>query len=571
MLHSLPRNVRFLAIAGVFAVLTGCGGGGGGGGNIGGGGGGGNPPVGTVTVSGRITFDRVPFKATLGDGLDPTTPVQSPAREVVVEAVSGSSGNGSILATTTTDANGNYSFTVPAGTTMRIRAKAQMVKTGAAPTWSFNVRNNTNSDALYALDGPAFDSGSANSTRDLRAGSGWGTTSYTGARAAAPFAILDTVYDAKTMILAASPNAVFPTLDLFWSSSNRPTANAFCPDTGDIGTSFYTEGDDNDGCTPSHELLPGIYILGDFSQRDTDEFDRHVIAHEFGHYVEDKFSRSDSLGGDHGFGDKLDLRLAFGEGWGNAFAGMANNDPEYRDSQDGVDSDFGFNLEAENGSAALDGWFSEFSVMEILWDLFDNVPDGADNIALGFAPIFTVMTSDQVDTDAVTSIFSFVDALRSRNSGVSSDIDALLTDERIFSRNEFAVGETNQGGSTAALPVYTTITSGGPVPICTSSSIGGDGKLGFTRFLRFDVATQTAVTITATGAVNGAGTSAAQDPDIFVYRRGVEVVSGTLVGTSETISQQPLTPGTYIIEVFDAALTTISATPRCMTVSIQSI
>ena len=80
----------------------------------------------------------------------------------------------------------------------------------------------------------------------------------------------------------------------------------------------------------------GIYILGDFTALggDTDEFDQSVIAHEFGHYVEDRFGRSDSIGGDHGgSATLLDLRVAFGEGWGNAFSGMVLGDPIYRDSQ----------------------------------------------------------------------------------------------------------------------------------------------------------------------------------------------------------------------------------------------
>ena len=230
---------------------------------------------------------------------------------------------------------------------MRIRARAQMAKTDAAPTWTFSVRNNTNSDALYVLDGENFDSGAASSTRNLRATSGWGGASYTGARAAAPFAILDTVYQAKELILTAAPTAAFPELNLFWSTQNRP-ASPFCPDDGNIGTSSYVVfGSDNlDGC--NRPGADGIYVLGEFSSTgDTDEFDQHVIAHEFGHYFEDRFSRSDSIGGDHGGGDRLDLRLAFGEGWGNAYSAMSLNDPAYRDSQQGVSSDFGFNLETD--------------------------------------------------------------------------------------------------------------------------------------------------------------------------------------------------------------------------------
>src|SRR5687767_3397829 len=90
----------FTALAGV-VVLAGCGGGGSGG-NTGGGGGGGGGGT-TITVSGRVTFDQVQFQSTVGSGLNPTAPVISPAREVVVEAVTGGT-----ISSTTTDSNGNY-------------------------------------------------------------------------------------------------------------------------------------------------------------------------------------------------------------------------------------------------------------------------------------------------------------------------------------------------------------------------------------------------------------------------------------------------------------------------------
>ena len=56
----------------------------------------------------------------------------------------------------------------------------------------------------------------------------------------------------------------------------------------------------------------GICLVGAADQ-DTDEYDRHVIAHESGHYLEYYFSRSDSIGGPHALPDQLDLRVAFGE------------------------------------------------------------------------------------------------------------------------------------------------------------------------------------------------------------------------------------------------------------------
>ena len=112
-------------------------------------------------------------------------------------------------------------------------------KTGAAPSWNFQVLNNTGGDALYVLDGGAAGSGTANSTRNLHAPSGWGSTGYTGVRAAAPFAILDTVYKAKELALSAKADSVFPALDLYWSPQNRPSSS-FCPDVGDVVSSLYT-------------------------------------------------------------------------------------------------------------------------------------------------------------------------------------------------------------------------------------------------------------------------------------------------------------------------------------------
>lgn len=562
MLQDSSRLVGQIAVAlsGSFlaVALTACGGGGGGG----------NPPptTGNVTISGRITFDRVPFKTALSTGLNPASPVASPARNVVVEAVSS---NGSVLTTTSTDANGDYSVSVPAGTQLFIRAKAQMVKTGTAPTFSFSVRNNTNSDALFALDGSTSSSGNGNSTRNLNAPSGWNGTAFVDTqRAAAPFAILDTVYRAKELIVAAQSGVALPALDLYWSTSNRPTSGTFCTNTGDIGTTFYIGAGAPDGCAGSSATVPpGIYILGATSgSGDTDEFDAHVIAHEFGHYVEDNLSRSDSMGGEHGFDELLDLRLAFSEGWGNGFSGMVQNDPVYRDSQSIVASDFNFNM--ENVALADPGWYAELSVAKVLWDIFDATPDGADNVALGFGPIYTAMLA-LANTDAMTSIFPMAASLRSANAGSAAGITSILNSERIFGTDAFGAGETNNAGVAALLPVYDTIALNTPKVVCTTAPFGNtDGnKLGNNRLLRFDNSAQRQVVIQATGVAQGGGT-AATDPDIYVYRRGTIVASGE--GTnpgSETIPAFSMAAGTHIIEVLDFDLG--NAQTHCMNLSIQ--
>lgn len=577
------RLARVLATLAGFTALAACGGGG-------------DPPIGDggdngppITVSGKITFDRLVFSTTPAGGLNPNAPVESPARQITVQAISGSS----TLATTTTDADGNYSFSVPSNRNIFIRARAEMIKTGSAPTWSFAIRDNTSqSDPIYALDGATFNTGTANVTRNLRAPSDWNGNGYNAGRRAAPFAILDTVYQAKQLILGANPNAQFPELNLFWSEDNKST-DGFCPDTGEIGTSFYfrdPSGQTTDDCAGTQRTLPdGIYILGFYAASelgDTDEYDSHVIAHEFGHYFEDRFSRSDSIGGTHRLEDRLDLRVAFGEGWGNAFGSMALNDPQYRDSSRGVSQDFGFNLESDQGSA--EGWFSEASVGEFLWDVFDSNADAGDNVALGFTPIYTVMTTDQVNTDALTSIYSFAAALRSQNSGSAGAIANLLDNEGIESTpDEFGTGETNTGGDIdpRALPVYDTIVLNQPKSgVCSVSFAGSKdpdeepnanpNKLGNHRFFRFVNDTARLVTITAQGAVaptpTPLGTTvAATDPDIYVLRRGEIVLSGTgSAANVETISGQQLAAGTYIIDVSDFDTSGINQPPRCMTLSI---
>jgi hypothetical protein len=101
-----------------------------------------------------------------------------------------------VLATTTTDTAGRYSVTIPNNKVVIIRVKAQMLQTGS-PSWDFQVVDNTRSKALYAMDSAPFDmSGLTSVTKDLLASSGWGGSSYSETRVAAPFAILNTVYKA---------------------------------------------------------------------------------------------------------------------------------------------------------------------------------------------------------------------------------------------------------------------------------------------------------------------------------------------------------------------------------------
>lgn len=570
MVSTLRRLAFVLAAVGLLA-LGACGSGGGDGPPNPGG-----PPGPPVTVSGKITFDRVPFKTAVGSGLNLNAPIESPARLVVVEALDI---NGAILASTSSDMAGDYSLSVSGSTQIRIRAKAQMLKTGTAPTWNFHVLDNTNGDALYAIDGAIFNSGTAASTRNLRAASGWNGTSYAAPRAAAAFAILDTVYQARALLLSAVASTAFPDLNLFWSPTNKGSA-LFCPDTGDIVSSVYIAFGPGEQDQCGNAGVDGIYVLGDFANGngDTDEFDQHVIAHEFGHYVEDQFSRSDSIGGAHSLGDRLDLRVAFGEGWGNAFGAMTLNDPVYRDSSAGQAGDTGFNMDADAlvpNPVPNPGWYSEASVHEILWDIFDGGTEAGDTVNLPFAAIFSTFTGAQRTTDALTSIYSFASALSAANPGSATGIAALLSREQISGSGAFGTGETNFAGKALLNPTYTTITlGGGPVQVCGTTGLpldpfGTYNKLGNRRFLRLDLTSARAVQITAQGELVG---TPAADPDIGLWGRGL-IGTAEAQGTTEVFSTPVLAVGTYIIEVADFShIDQTPGVPRrgdsCITVSV---
>ncbi len=520
---------RLLPVLAATTLLAGCGGGGDDGG-------GGPQPGGNVTVSGTVTYQRVPFR-TVGLGLDYNATVSAPVRGAVVEAVD--SGGTTVRATATTDASGNYSLQVASGRTVIVRVKAQLVRASAGagtPSWNFRVLNNTNGEALYALDSAAFTTGSSAVTTNLNAASGWGGVSYTGTRAAAPFSLLDVAYEVLTLVQAANPNAEFPALKILWSTQNR-SSNNFDPPNGNIGTTSFLAGPNG-----------GVFVLGD-ANVDTDEFDQHVIAHELGHYFQDAFSRDDSLGGPHGNSDVLDLRVAFSEGWGNAFSGIVKNDPRYRDSFGaGQASDFGFDVESNpNPATSRAGWYSEASVQSLIFDFFDSTADTNDAVALGFAPIFTVMNSDLRTLDPLTSIFPMVRALKARNGGAAAGIDTLVGAQDIVSAtiDDFGSTESNDDGQPLNLPVYRALpTTGTVVQVCSTSASGEYNKLGNRKLLRFTLVVRQSIQFTAVGPVNS-------DPDFVLHRRGE-------IGRSESESldfreqfTQTLDPGSYVLEVYD--------------------
>jgi len=545
-------------------LLTACGGGGGGGGNTP------PPPAERITVDGQLTFDRPSYTA--NNTLNFTSLQRLPVRGATVEVLNASTL--AILATTTSSAtDGRYSVSVPAGGSVIVRVKAQLQRAGAGG-YDFEVRNNTAGNALYTLDSAAV-SAAANATVNLNAATGFTVGSgYTGTRAAAPFAILDMFWQAKLLLQGAEPGLTLPPVDIYWSTQNRASDCNGQPNpvTGEIGTSFYLAGTiPASGNCPA--VPPGIYVLGDASpsiDADTDEFDSSVIAHEFGHYYEDAFSRADSLGGPHRLDARHDHTLAFSEGWGNAFQGFVLGSPWYRDTFGSTgNQSFAFDMEnntAPFGSVVARGFYSEASVQEFLWDVFDPVND--DQIDLGFGAIHTVMRNELRTTDALTSIFVMADALETRHPTQQVAIRNRLVQEGITGTGPFGTGQAAAAGDPDNGPLYRVAVFGQPVNVISTNAFGDSdvfwaswNRLGGRRYLQIEWPGGGGLRIVAQGPGPGS-TGGTSDPDFYLLRRGADQcpAGGACSGQDDSVADgreeaifSNLPAGTYVLEVAECS------------------
>lgn len=478
-----------------------------------------------ITISGNVTYDKVPVNSN-HIGLNYNNITQEKVKNAVVKLLDA---NNNVLKSTTTDSNGFYQFSgVQESIKVKVRVYAKMQKSGT-PSWNVKVVDNTNSDAQYAMDGSLSSTGTSNSTRNLNAPSGWGGTSYTDTRTAAPFAMLDDIYHAMQRVLSADAQAVFPALQVNWSVNNVSASG----DTtqGQIETSHYTNSN--------------LYILGD-ADTDTDEYDNHVIAHEWGHYYEDNFSRLDSIGGSHGGDELLEIRVAFSEGWGNAFAAMALDDPIYYDTQDSEQSGgFNFNVEEETHTNA--GWYSESSIQRILYDLYDAHDDsnGNDNLSLGFTPIYNVFTGAEKVNPAFNSIFSFITALKNENGADVADIDSIVSSENIATIDDiYGTGRTNKSN---AHP-YHSLSLGSSVNVSLSNADGSYNKLSNRKYVRFTIDTAGTYTIKVE-QTNGSDS----DPDFYLFKSSPFEYLGFSEAETPQIEEKSFTlsTGDYLLDIAD--------------------
>jgi hypothetical protein len=464
------------------------------------------------TISGTVTYDFVPAvydPRTASGGLDFAHSELRPVREAVVEIRQ----CGNVLSTTSTDAAGHYTATFVPGAIGDVGVYV-LARIASPP---LVVQDNW-SGATWAVAQPIT---SSSPTLDVHATHGWTGSGYGPSRIAAPFAILDTVYTASRRLLDLPRAVAFQNapLALNWSPLNTPDA---------IGTTFYDS------------RVRQIFLLG-AEGIDTDEFDREVIAHEWGHYFEDSFSRSDSPGGQHGLGDELDPRLAFGEGFASAFAAMLLEQPTYADTYWGYSSMDAFGWDVESRPVPTDdrapSTFSELSVVRAMWDLYDsgtNEP-ATDDAALGLAPIFDALVGPERSTRALTTMASFVTGLKSQPGVPPAAVDGVLASHGMGAMaSEWGDGD---GGLRA---MYVDV----PAPSSTAYQVTAtlDGRY------RWNERPQNRYYVfTATGSHATVVSSSASDVDLYALRAGAVLAAAESTSGNERVAFATVPGEVYVV------------------------
>lgn len=438
------------------------------------------PTVPSATLSGKVEYERVPVKVNFVQSglvqaqLSPSDITAQPAKGIKVQALSCT---GDIVSETTTDNQGRYTLSLTNLAQARIRSLAVLEQQGSGATWSVTIRDNTRSgEPIYAELTELINLNQASVTRDILMVSGWGGVSFDQRRQSAPFAITATIKQSMDYLTQKGVVLNYPPLTVYWSAKNR-SVNKTDIRRGELATSFYQNG--------------AIYLLGHIPT-DSDDMDQHVIAHEWGHYLEDKFSRSDSIGGSHSIRSRLDPRVSFSEGFGNAISALLMEDAKYRDAL-GSDAQFlggGFDLEADeiNSAPPIKGWYSEHKVQSMLYDLHDGTNEAEDEtVELEISRLFSVMMQGHKSTPAFTTMVSFVDELLKQASEQKDTIVPLLEHHKMNALSDaWGTSVVTLGDLVvdSQAPLYKTI-SEGKARVCLNSGVKPYNGVATRRFYRF--------------------------------------------------------------------------------------
>ena len=381
----------------------------------------------TATITGNATYQT--RQLILGTGLGgPGAPL--PIRYAEVR-VTDSAGN--VAQCGETDGSGNYSVILP--------------KNSATYTISINSRGTNSKVNATVMDQPEKNQHYSLTTSVVADSDKTASplvATVTGEIIGAAFNIFDQIVktneylrtEVGTCSFTGCQNfTVAPKVQAYWRKGFNP-ATYF--GSASSGVSFYL---------PSYSrlfILGGI--SGDVNTSDTDHFDNSIIIHEYGHFIEDILTKSDSPGGRHNGEGVIDPRLAWGEGWGNFIQAAVRGQANYADTTGNTDgtANFAIFVDVESKDAACgtggappicdvpanagEGNFREFEITRFLWDIIDTGNDG-ETITGGFPQVWAALTSSAGFKNSLAS-FRSIGLMHDIQAGLAgaTDWDPLRTD-----------------------------------------------------------------------------------------------------------------------------------------------
>lgn len=332
----------------------------------------------SAVTGGVLITSRAQFKPKLvtGSGLG----ADSTAVDVKYAEVAVVNSAGATIQCGETDATGNISLSIPQAAdtyTLKVFSRAFNSR------YKVSVLNNPTANLPYSISASFTLVGSETALAvTLTAADASTSQVLSGA-----FNILEQIYKANEYLRSntacATANGISCTavtvpdkIQIFWTAGLSPGAYY---NSASSPISFFSP-------TASGQIVRGLYILGgvngDLNCTDSDQFDNSVILHEYGHFLEDFYGKSNSPGGSHNGNFIVDPRLAWSEGWANFFQAAVRGASDYTDTYGNTSCSTGshgisIQLQIQTptagqdymalGTAAGEGIFREVSVSRTLY------------------------------------------------------------------------------------------------------------------------------------------------------------------------------------------------------------
>lgn len=411
------------------------------------------------------------------------------------------------------------------------------------------------------------------------------------------FHIMKMIYQGNKYIRdqIANQNWVADKVTVYWKAGLNPYSYFGYPDNP---LSFYRPGESK------------LYVLGgyngDVSKSDTDHFDSAIILHEYAHFLEDIYGKTDSPGGYHNGDFVIDPRLAWSEGFANFFQAAVLGKNYYADTSgfcnDSVESGsctqnvyFKTNASGDKtvttgsykcvfdcSTESGEGNFRELSVTRTLYKLISTASSTAPlGAGIPFKEIWNIFSNGTTGYHSPGQVLRSINLLNSQisqiiNSNYSSQVtywNSIANDEkqeRSFKDygNSLFEGTVSSCSNSELSPVIdSTLCVESNCPLYKRSN-----QLRSNDFYKIDI-TQTDIDNNATISIDytQSNSSYPVDLDLYLYKQNYTYFEeymereggqqspyiskrssrtyGQLESGNESISLSQLTPGTYLLNI----------------------